>query len=223
MSMSYDEVVKRLKEERCRLSLSQEDMARYIRTNQSSYSKVELAFRRMNYYELKYLCDTEVDVYYIFTAQRCDKRYLDLLAGCSYLEMVCCLNMIFAISSFYAREEESHQWKQIYERLKYLSISEESQSTNNIWLAIRHSLDWKQQTMAEKLGIDIKKFRDLEKGRSMPDSELLYRVYEEFKIPPYFVLEDINGIKSEVSLLLGMLDTESVNKVCEILRLFRHI
>ena len=67
---TYEDFLARLKEERLRLGLSQDDIGRLLRMTQSHYSKAELGSRRFTYYELQCLCDTDVDVFYLFTGHR---------------------------------------------------------------------------------------------------------------------------------------------------------
>ena len=77
--------------------------------------------------------------------------------------------------------------------------------------------------MAHKLGVDVKKLRDLENGRNLPDSELLCRLYEVFGIPPALILKDKSGVLSEVSILLEMMDRSYKERVYEALVLLRDI
>lgn len=44
-------------------------MGRILRMNQSHYSKVEHGRRRFTYYETQYLCEADIDSYYIFTGK----------------------------------------------------------------------------------------------------------------------------------------------------------
>lgn len=59
MSATYNEMLKRLIEERKRLGLSQQQMARLVHITQSNYSKVEKGLHRLSYEELKYLGELE--------------------------------------------------------------------------------------------------------------------------------------------------------------------
>lgn len=63
--MTYQNVLERLKEERLRQHWSQIQMGGQMRMSQSHYSKVELGNRRLTFYQIQYLCDTEIDVHYI--------------------------------------------------------------------------------------------------------------------------------------------------------------
>lgn len=223
MSTTYNDALIRLKEERCRLALSQNDMARYIHVNQSNYSKVEQGLRRLSYNELTCLCDTAVDMHYVFIGQRGNSYYLEKLKDCSYSEAICYLNMIHSVVVLGGNKEANKELKNIYERAQYIPLLEENQHSKNIWRILRYYMNWQQQKMADKLGIDVKKLRDLENGRSMPDGELLCRVYEVFGIPPTLMLKDRKGVLSEITILLGMLDKEAEEKVYALFNLIRKL
>ena len=217
MYIAYDDVLKRLKEERHRLFWSQKEMSQCIRINQSNYSKVELGLRRLSYYELKYLCESDVDVHYIYTGQRHLGQYSDFLNQCNYSELLCFISIIYSVASLRYKRERGEQWKKVVERVKYAPLLEANQSTQNIFLVLRRSLSCQQKKMAETLGVDVKKLRDLENGRSLPDSELLGRLYELFCIPPAVLLKDKKGMVSEISVLLEQMDAETGKRVFDII------
>lgn len=223
MNITYSDALIRLKEERCRLSLSQDDMARYIHINQSNYSKAEQGQRRLSYNELTCLCETAVDMHYVFTGQRGNGYYLEKLKDCSYSDAICCLNMIHSFVFLNDGQHSDSKLKDVYERAKYIPLIEENQYSTSIWRVLRYYMNWQQQKMADKLGIDVKKLRNLENGRNMPDGELLCRVYEMFGIPPALLLKDRKGVLSEITLLLGMLDKETEEKVYTLFNLIRKL
>lgn len=70
--------------------------------------------------------------------------------------------------------------------------------------------DSRQKVMAEKLGVDIKKYRELEKDRSLPDSEIIWKLYDLFNISPAVVLKDKNSIINEISSLLEAIEENGV-------------
>ena len=75
MSKDYADVLERLKEERERHKISQEEMGQLMRMTQSHYSKAELGKKRFSYYEMMYLCDSALDLYYIYSCQIGDEKY----------------------------------------------------------------------------------------------------------------------------------------------------
>lgn len=77
MCISYNDVLKRLIEERNRMALTQKEMGQCIQIDQSNYSKVELGLRRLGYYEVKNLYNVGIDVYYLYTIQL--RKILEIL------------------------------------------------------------------------------------------------------------------------------------------------
>ena len=84
MNRTYDDFLCRLKEQRKQLGLSQEQMAQRVHKTQSNYSKVELGLQRLSYEELKYLSESGIDIYYIFTGYRGSGKYLDFFERKTY-------------------------------------------------------------------------------------------------------------------------------------------
>ncbi len=218
MSMSYQDVLQRLIEERYRMSLSQMEMSHLLRMDQSNYSKVELGFRRLSYSELEHLCESDADVHYIYTGLKSIGQYVDFLSKCSYSELLCFLSIAYSIVLLRYREDTTGKWKNVLEQIKYVPLIEEKQSPANIFLELRHSLDWSQVNMAGTIGIDVKKLRDLENGRKLPDSELVSRLYELFQIPPVAVFRDKKCMESAISIFLEQLDVEGGKQLFEIMK-----
>ena len=209
MSTTYNDVLERLKEERCRLSLSQKEMGQWARMTQSNYSKVELGTRRLSYHELKYLCKSEADMHYVFTGIHGNNQYTEFFSECSYAELLYYLRIIYAIVTFCKEKERTDNWNATFAKVQYVPWIEEELQTKSIFFVLRRKMDWQQQKMAERLGVDIKKFRDLENKRCLPDSELLWRLYDMFHIPPAVILKDMKGLVSEVSSLVEVVEIEN--------------
>lgn len=223
MCISYNDVLKRLIEERNRMALSQKDMSRHIHMNQSNYSKVELGLRRLSFYEVKHLYEVGVDVYYIYTGQKSSGRYADFFNQCCYTELLCFLNILYSIAMMRCQKETSEKWEEILLRLKYFSLKQKNQQCNNIFLLIRSTMGWPQKKMAEELGVDIKKLRDLENGRKLPDSELLSRLYELFQVSPAIVLENKKELESEIAVSLEKMGMKVEREIFEIFTVLHNL
>lgn len=202
MSATYNDVLKRLVEERMRLGLSQKEMARLVHITQSNYSKVEKGLHRLSYEELKYLSKAKVDIFYIFTGYRCAGKYTEYFQQYTYVELCCYLGIIYSLIVLNYCRSSTEQWKNIAKRVKYVPLVLDCKKSSNIFLVIRHTTSSRQKSMAEKLGVDIKKFRELEKDRCLPDSEIIWKVYNLFYISPAVVLKDKNSMINEISSLL---------------------
>ena len=156
MSASYDDIIKRLKEERIKLSLSQDEMAPLIHITQSSYSKVELGLRRMSFEETKYLCDSPLDAYYIFTGLKSKSKYVEILSSCSLTEVCGYLRLIYDVILLRKGKWSEENWKNIRTQLQYVRLMEDNQKTKELLLSLRHSMNYQQKKEAYLLGIDIK-------------------------------------------------------------------
>ncbi|MBO4291137.1 MAG: helix-turn-helix transcriptional regulator, partial [Lachnospiraceae bacterium] len=71
---------------------------------------------------------------------------------------------------------------------------------------LRRQLDYRQIKMAEALGVDVKKLRDLENGKRLPDAELLFRLYQKYNVSPCVMLRDKNGMIAEIAGILERMD-----------------
>lgn len=223
MNITYEDVLGRLKEERERLRWSQKEMSQCVRMTQSNYSKVELGLRRLNYYDLQHICESEIDVYYIYTGEKRNAGYADSFFQYSYEELLCMLRVIYDIVVLECRKGGKDFWKEIYEKIRYVTLIKEQQKPYDIFLALRHSVDYRQQRMADTIGVDVKKLRDLENGRCLPDSELLCRIYALFQISPAALLKDKKGMASELSVLLGHMEENVREEMVKILETICHI
>lgn len=217
MSASYNEVLKRLIEERKNLGLSQMEMARLVYITQSNYSKVEKGLQRLSYEELRYFSKAKVDIFYIFTGYRCTGKYIENFQQYTYAELCCYLGIIYFLIVLNGDKFNSEDWRNIVKRGKYISLILDYKKNPNIFLAIRHITDCRQKQMVEKLGVDIKKFRELEKDRCLPDSEIIWKLYNLFQVSPAVILKDKNTMLNEISSLLEATEENGV-QIMDIIR-----
>ena len=206
-----NEVLKRLKEERLRMGLSQREMSNFLRLSQSDYSKVELGKRLLSYYEMLSLCATDTDVNYIYTGRRPISRYVEMFDGFNYAMLVNCLQILFASGNLCYMKDHCSKKAYLLDQVRYVPLTilgnqDVKERTSYIFMALRSSKQWQQMKMAEELGMDVKKLRDLEKGKKQPDIEIIYRMYKKFGILPAIMLQDRNGLMSEITNALEIMD-----------------
>lgn len=75
--------------------------------------------------------------------------------------------------------------------------------------------------MAEKLGVDRKKLRDLEKGKLLPDSELIWKMSYQLYVPFSLILKDSNGLISEICYLLEQLEADKRKWILQTMQQYR--
>lgn len=219
---SYSHFTERLKEERKRVGLSQNETAQKLKMSQSHYSKVELAKRRLSFYETKWLCETQLDSFYIFTGRRVEKGYGSLFLACEYQELLCYLELICMVISQSGTETAgrfSAGDRRIIGYARYAAATEHKDKT--IFRKYRDYYDYKQEQMAEKLGVDRKKLGDLEKGKLLPDSELIWKMSYQLYVPFSLILKDSNGLISEICYLLEQLEADKRKWILQTMQQYR--
>lgn len=218
MGADYNDVANRIKAERVRLGLSQRDMASFVRINQSNVNRVEQGTRRLSYSELKYLCDSPIDVHYMFTGNKCGEMHKKYFAQYEYDQLVNIMNIVSSVGMGACDGEVLACWKNIYVNAEVLWCKEKKKKSEvNMFFLIRRLRDYRQQQMAEMLGVDVKKLRDLENNRSLPDSELVWNMYQLFRLSPAITLKDKNCLINEICFVLEGMDDEMRAKILSVI------
>ena len=218
MNAVYEEVLRRLREERVRLGYTQREMSSRIRMGQSGYNKAETGLRRFSYYEIKCLCESELDVFYIFTGYRCSAEIRDSLMQFEFSQLTGLLGLLASAAVLGGGRKEVRRGRRLLLYAGLLAAAgEESRSDANMFLCLRRMSGFSQREMAERLGVDVKKLRELENGRCLPDSELLVRLYDEFEVSPAIVLKDKRYLAGEVSRFLEKCESEAADRAIRLL------
>lgn len=209
MNTSYQNVLERLKEERLNKQLSQLEMGQIMRMSQSHYSKAELGVRRFSYYETQYLCESEVDSYFIFTGKRCVDRYKHVWERCSYDELVNLFYILCLSIEHLCLNCRGHKCQEIHQDIRYIKyIIALDKKNNNIFYNLRRSLGYNQLEMSKVINVDVKKLRDLENGRVLPDSEIIWCMYNIYNIPPALFVKSRMDLATTIDDLLSAVEPE---------------
>ena len=195
-NLVYENVLERLREERGRLSITKADMSRYLHMDQSNYRKAELGqYRRFSYFEVKSMSDLGINVNYIYTGKVKKVITLDFIEKLSVNRLKSILQIIYTIVELSYKEDFNQQYKALLEELKYIFFIKQNVNPSDIFLTVRRLKGYTQIKMADMIGVDVKKLRDLENGKKLPDSEIISKMYEVFKILPVVMIETKNCMK----------------------------
>lgn len=163
------------------LHLTQKDVGNFLGKDQSQFSKMELGKTVVSYEILENLKEKDWDIDFIITGEEKIKAADDF--------------------SSYLKGKMGENWKNLNEALIWIvgqeldingnSCSRDSKCEyellkqflgknppDTVLLAVRDMLGISQITMSEKLGVNIKKYCQLEKGSKNPDAELLGLIYQ---------------------------------------------
>lgn len=221
MNDNYELVLQRLREEREHQKLTQQRLCSYMQIQQSNFSKAETGHRRFAYPEIKRLCTSDVDIFYIFTGNKAkNSREFPGSPETGPEELICGLNTLY-VQARTARvfNRDTASFEVIQKQLEYIHWGAENTGIYNNtfrYMRIRHG--YTQQKMSDILGLDIKKLQGLEKGKKLPDSEIIWKMYDLFHVSPAFILNDPKGLWHELDYMLGLLydsDREIMLRILE--------
>ena len=78
-----------------------------------------------------------------------------------------------------------------------------------VWAAdIRKAEDYSQEEMARIFDINIKRYRKIEKGETMPDAEILQTLYEKMQYSPLLVMDQKRFYLDELNRVWAALPAE---------------
>ena len=217
MDSAYKEFLERLREERENKDLTQLQMSLSMRMTQSHYSKAELGKRMFTFYEMQGLCETQVDVFYILMGIRASDKYRHLLEPRALYELTFLFRTVCYANSYRIRHTMHQQPIDSTDRmdLEYYLLAGNKKKT--LIHSLRQIYNYSQIKMAEILAVDVKKLRDMEKGVTLPDSEMMLKIYQTFQIPYFVMMKDRNLLISELCYRLGILEQFIGNDISEMI------
>lgn len=248
MDNGYENFLLRWKEERRRCGLTQQQLCRRMKMSQSVFSRAEAGQKRFTYPEIKGACTSGMDVFYVFTGNKAKSTWeLPGLPGQqepALEESLCYLRIVYAHASAARALTRSRTFpgtlskdsfavssqipfEKVQKQLEYLQYASGGARPNpNIFYCVRDHYGHAQEKMADMLGMDIKKLRGLEKGRKLPDSETIWRMYDIFGVSPAFILKDAVGLRKELDYVLGLLEADDRGILLQVVgsahKLMRH-
>lgn len=191
MSNHYEEFLRRLVQYRVRLHLTQENLSEKLDITQSQLSKQELGKTIVNYKSLVRLMNMGWDIDYLFTGNQSVRKPSELTAlleGSETSQRGAMLEFIAWVLD--KGIKQSVQELSVEEKCEISILKMKSSQSENesIMYEIRKLSGEAQIPMAEKLGVNIKKYRALERRQIDPDAELLLGIYEATGCKPSLFL-----------------------------------
>ncbi len=209
-SQDYCVMLKRLKSERLRLKLSQEQLGQKIGMSGNHYGKAENGTRYFSNAELKLLYATDIDMQYIFTGVHASSQYIDILIDLSFKPLLDIIQLFPIVSNLY-HDIGYPTRNYIKEFYSFGCLPILNDSKKSLFWAYRKWLDITQKEMADRFGIEIKTYCKLEKKRSSPNSYMVYALYQMSLLPPAILIESEQGLRITISSLLAAMNTAERN------------
>lgn len=180
MNGYYEEFLKRLVAYRNRLNMTQEMTSKALGITQSQLSKQELGKIIVPYKSLACLMKMGWDVDYLLTGKSFRRETSELSIMLHDVDGINYRSMLEFTAWMLARGiEKSASGLSLEEKCEIciLKMKCDEDADESIMYEIRKIAGEAQIAMAEKLGVNIKKYRALEKEQVYPDAELLLGIY----------------------------------------------
>ena len=158
----------------------------------------------------------------MLVSYRCKNKKLislDFIEKPNINSLKCILQIMYTVIELSNKEEFNLQYEALLEEMKYVSFIKQNTKPNNIFLTVRKLKGYTQIKMANIIGIDVKKLRDLENGKKLPDSEIISKMYEAFKILPVVIIGTENCMLDTILYILDEIKKEDREKIVSIIKI----
>ena len=220
MNSYYEEFLKRLVQYRIRLNMTQETLSRQLGITQSQLSKQELGKIIVPYKSLVSFMKMGWDVDYLLTGKSFRREESKLTDMLNDVEEVNYKPMLEFIAWTLARGiEKSASGLSMEDQCEIciLKMKCNEDTDESIMYEIRKIAGEAQIAMAERLGVNIKKYRALEKEQVFPDAELLLGIYEITGCRPSLFLMDDHIEDVIIDDLWSRVDSERRKEILAII------
>lgn len=192
MRDNYDKFLFRLNKYRVNLNMTQEETSIELGITQSQLSKMELGRIVMPFRIFELLLKMGWDVDYLVTGKRSCTRSSELNTLIrrgeeNRKELLRALAWLLELGIEKSSVELN---KEIKCEIAILRRRSGQITSESVLHEVRKIAGYSQIPMSEKLGVNIRKYRMLEKEQIRPDVELLIRIYEVTGCKPSFFLDD---------------------------------
>lgn len=231
--IDYSEVLGRLSAYRRKLDLSKEEMAGMFGVHPTHYGKLEAGTIRISFEGLNNFIGHGGDIYYLFTGHAREAGPVEgYLSRCkTKVGQEKLLHILVAFIELGTWLDEVGQRKvtldemppTVYRSLRLMELEKKSLT---IWKRIRNVEQLTQVKMAKLLDIDVKRYRQIEKGKSLPTVEIIYAMYCRLDYSPQlffdrekFYVDELNhywnGLSGENKQYLESLLDSVIQKIVE--------
>lgn len=191
MDKNYLSIPMRLAGYRELMNLSQTQMGEKLGVTQSHYSKLESGLKGVSFRNLKCFEENGGDAFFLITGDHRREGELEhyLERGGSRYEKTRIFEILVWATET-GRRSLGDDAAALTERTgKCIRLIRNYSEDLSVWRNIRKAEDCSQEDMAKIFDINIKRYRSIEKGESMPDAEILQTLYEKMNYSPLLILD----------------------------------
>ncbi len=221
---NYQDVLRRLAAYRKRIGMTQIQLAEKMDISQEQYSYLENGVTKLTGRNLNILLQSGWNIDYIITGDEFDSGKTELEEAFDsfgegkekeFIMKLCAEIMIERAGKYYTPK------KKVQENLILLEAMLKSWRRFSMIYFVRQRMDLTQIAMAEKLGVGIKKYRELEREVRYPDAEMLLGFYDMSGYRPMLFLNFYDRRLLLIKQIWSMLTSKEKKIMLEFVRYMR--
>lgn len=220
---SYDSMLEWLIQYRKRLGMTQEQLGENIGMSQERYSYLENGVTKISAQNLKAFIELGWNVDYLITGVDYKNNILELqnvfceFAGEHESDLV--IKFLAEVILLRAKKYEyAEDKKDDIANIDLLDYLVQFWNDFSMILFVRKKLELSQISMAEKLGVGIKKYRELERENKYADAEILLHLYHMTGYQPTLFLNISDRKMSIMSLVWNQFHSEEKENMIELIK-----
>lgn len=220
---SYDEMLVRLEKYRKSIPIKQKQMGQAIGVSQEQYSYLENGNTKLTDKNLKALADTGADIDYIITGEHFQYSADELEDEINRAgkERDFALKMVANVMS--EKIERGELQNVSRSEAKLIEAMADSWDDFSMVNFVREEERCSQIEMAQRLGVGIKKYRELEKETLYPDAELLLSLYNMSGYQPALFMNLCDRRMLAVKMLWSAFEAGDKSQLLDFVRNLRNI
>lgn len=193
MCDKYDVFLQRMTEYRTQMDITQMEVSEELGITQSQFSKMELGKTIYSFKALQRLYAKKWDIDYFITG----KKYNYVVSEVSQMIDRAAEKKELLQLAAWAFEQvlpKSNGWNEADMQFEFKLLKQRAYATveHSLLLDIKVVSGISQQVLADKIGVNVKKYRLIERNKINPDAELLLRIYQETGCRPGLWLDSDN-------------------------------
>lgn len=214
---NYDEMLKRIKLYRQKTGLFQEQIGEKLGLSQESYSYMENGETKISYEAMLLLENMGLSVDYLVSGNEYGNKNdelqdsLDNFENSEEKEFV--LKLVAELTLIHIRRNKCEEG--MFSPVRLLSDTIKHWDDFSMVRIVREEAEYSQYVMADKLGISVKKYRELERENRFPDGEILMQLYEISGYEPSLFLGTPGRKQVIVGRVWKLLDGKDKEKIMD--------
>ncbi len=224
---NYDDMLKRLVTYRKSLGLLQKQIGGLIGLSQEQYSYLESGTTKITDKNLKAFSDVGMNIDYLLTGKNYDysaEELDEVLGEFDGTDRNFAMKMLAeVIVERFDRIDITERENVAEKNIRLLTAISQSWNDFSMINFVREEQNCSQIEMAQRLGIGIKKYRDIERENRYPDAEILVNLYSMSGYQPTLFMDVQDRRLMAIKMIWGALKSDEKKNIINFIKAIKKL